>query len=338
MNNKNIFSIQACKRNSIFLEKTFYEYFDYKKLMCMKDRKFQDDNNMCDGNKCLVDKFIKNFEKYCNIKNKAFIKVEYLPPKRENYGRVKAIDAISLLYFRRDFRSFLAKDLYHDIDVENCHFNLLLNVLIKSNYNVEKNFPNLYNYCKYREEIMNQVINYYFPNTTNYKENRKKVKVLFLRLIYLGGEGNWKKDYNIDKDVNKFINGLMIELKEISEIIFKKNYELQLIAKIAIKEGGKNESKNINAKVMAYYLQNLERLLLEAIYEIIINLKDKNGQKIMKENSLVLCYDGLMILKEDLNKIDGDILIKIQNKLKNDFKVYFTLTKKLMDDDNDIFY
>ena len=61
MNNKNIFSIQAYNRDSIFLEKTFYEYFDYEKLLCMKDCKFQDINNMCDGNKCLVDKFIKKF-------------------------------------------------------------------------------------------------------------------------------------------------------------------------------------------------------------------------------------------------------------------------------------
>ena len=157
---------------------------------------------------------LKNFEDNCNIKNNAFIKVKYLPPKRENYGRVKATDAISLLYFRRDFRSFLAKDLYHDIDIENCHFNILLNVLIKNNYDVENNFPNLFNYCESREEMMNQVIDYYFPNSENYEESRRVVKVLFLRLIYLGGEKNWKKDYDIDKKINIFIYGLMMELNK----------------------------------------------------------------------------------------------------------------------------
>ena len=82
---KNIFRLYAYGVNSIFVKKDFYEYFDYNILMKLKEKVNQKKNEMCDGNICLVDKFIENYEVNCNDPDNAFIKVQYLGAKRKGF-------------------------------------------------------------------------------------------------------------------------------------------------------------------------------------------------------------------------------------------------------------
>lgn len=231
-----------------------------------------------------------------NIKNNK-LKVVYKKAKY-GYGRIYPQKSLSLCSLRRQIRHTLSFHQYIDIDVMNCHPELLLQICEHNNIKTKY----LKQYVKNRNEILTEV-------QIEYKCDRDKAKLLFIILAYYGSFDTWISDNNIEKkEPSDFIQDYINELQWIGLKIVKANPELLKAVKDA-------EKKNEKASVVSIFLQEKERQVLEVVYEY---LKSKG---IIVNKECVLCFDGIMILKSKYNsdlleELSQDVLTRLGFKLK----------------------
>jgi hypothetical protein len=220
-------------------------------------------------------------------------KVEY------GLGRVYPKYGLSLCSLRKEVRQTLSLNQYVDIDMENCHPVLLLQICEFNN--VE---------CKYLKQYVNSRKDILLEVQKKYNCSRESSKKLFLRLSYLGGFEGWCEENKIEcTDKLNFIQDFTNELKCIGSEVLKANPELLKIVK-------KLEKKNEKASVMSIFLQEKECLLLEIVYNYL------NSEEFIKKNC-VLCFDGIMIKEhfynpEILNKLSD--IVFTQSKFKINFE------------------
>ena len=244
--------------------------------------------------------------------NKATIK--YNKTKGMKYGRVMPPKALGLCVIRREIRHTLSRDYYIDIDIDNCHPVLLEQICTKN----EIECPYLTKYVNDRDNLLKEVME-------KYNVSRDKAKRLFIRLLYFGSFNEWAKDdaNMMDAIPLDFLTKFKNELSNIGEIIMAANPKLKTIVNDKkLKESPNNEVKiwKVKSSLCSTYLQEIECQLLE----IIFNFSKEKGYII---DNAVLCYDGLMMLKENFNII---ILDEFKNIIfeKTGFKVNFS-TKDL---------
>ena len=107
--------------------------------------------------------------------------VKYRRPKYQ-LGRVYPAKSLSLCSVIREIRHTLAHNKYVDIDIANCHPELLKQICdhnrIKTRY--------LKQYVDNREEILQQT-------QTHYNCSRDEAKRLYIILAYYGAIDTWKK-------------------------------------------------------------------------------------------------------------------------------------------------
>ena len=132
-------------------------------------------------------------------------------------GRVYPQKSLSLCSIRREIRHTLANGKYIDIDIDNCHPVLLLQLCEKNDIDCEC----LTKYVKNRDKHLNQVM-------TKYNVSRDCAKQLFIRLLYFGSFNRWKDDNDIDEDEDElpFIKAFAKELKYIVKDIVDANPKL----------------------------------------------------------------------------------------------------------------
>lgn len=246
-------------------------------------------------------------------KNKAVVK--YKRPKNMSFGRVFPFQALSLYSIRREIRQTLAKGYYADIDIENCHPVILVQIC---EYN---NMPCKYlkRYVNKRNEILNEVME-------AFNVDRETAKKLFIRILYLGSYKKWLKENNkedIDNNICKFIKKLKKEIYAIAETITQANKKIKYEIELSKKENNETEY-DINSCVLSYYLQEYECNILDVIY----NYLCKNGFII--NNNCVLCADGIMIPQD---KYDDSILIKLKEEVYKQTNFMLNFTNKPMDQD-----
>jgi len=166
----------------------------------------------------------------------------------------------------RECRGTICKDFYIDIDIVNCHPVILLQ-FAKRNYNID--LPNVEKYVQNREEYLKTIM----------AENdcdRDQAKQAIISILY-GGCCN--------KD--SFLAELCEEVRNFSKMLFKKpEYK-------ALADSLKNE-KNLYGSFLSYVLQTEERHCMIAMMIML------TGEGFSVD---VLCYDGVMIRKEDNKKI-----------------------------------
>ena len=182
------------------------------------------------------------------IKNNK-LKVSYKRPKYQ-LGRVYPAKSLSLCSVRREIRHTLAHGKYVDIDIANCHPEILKQICdhnkIKTRY--------LKQYVDNRESILEQTQNYYDCS-------RDDAKRLFIILAYYGAIDTWKKT---DKEPFDFILDYQNELKIIGSKIIEANPSL-------IKTVSKLQKKNETGSAVSIFLQEKERIILECIYNYLVS-------------------------------------------------------------------
>ncbi len=235
-----------------------------------------------------------------NIKEN-IIEFTYKKPTHK-WGRLVSFN--SYITLRKEIRHTLAKDLYIDIDIVNCHPTILYQILSHNNITCKE----LKDYIEKRDYKLKQICDTYNVSTDIAKN-------LFIRIIYGGSINEWIKQnklaYNETSEIYKYITAFTNELKNISQIIIQNNPILVQ----DIKKHKELSKKNVwDASYISYYLQEYEERILQIIYKYLI---DNNY---VKNNTLSLCYDGIMILKE---LYTDDLLIKLNNEIKN--KIGFDL-------------
>lgn len=219
--------------------------------------------------------------------------VKYVMTKGISYGRVNPTNALGLFSIRRQIRHTLAINTFTDIDIENAHPSILLQICKANKIECD----NLEDYVVNRNKLIKSAMEYYGVD-------REAVKKLYIKLLYFGSFESWAEELGIDKTATKDIKNFKKEINEIGQIIFNNNKLIQTEVKKK-KKDQKIENYNEVGSVVSYYLQEYERRILETIYFYCVN------QKIIKNNVAVLCADGLMIPTENFNTDLLDVFNKI---------------------------
>ena len=202
----------------------------------------------------------------------------------------------------RKFRGALAKAFYHDIDVANCHFVLMLQVA--KDHGVV--LPTVAHYANpaHREEVLKEVMEFY-------ECGRDSAKQLLLSILNGGGPQAWMHKAKIRQSIRNNINNgtlehleivrsLQGEYQKIRDVMFAK-YASQLDELInqikqdrKFKEFERDDVKELipmtdedyKRKAFSTCLQNEENIVLTAMDEYF----QKEGY-----NVDVLVYDGMMV-------------------------------------------
>ena len=242
---------------------------------------------------------------YCDLYKETGIDIKYI--KYNKYGRyfVKDHKVRSSTIMWNAVRSALFKDTEYDIDIVNCHSNILLDIC-KTNdfYDIDY----LKHYCEKREEVIDlfeidqNLINEYNKNNKSNYDKKDIVKNLITRVLYGGSIDMWKKEFNIDCELPEFITKFIEEIQINTNLIIKNDkrfkdivqYETNRRLEKAKKKYGKSfdiQKFNVNpSKILSIILQEYETLIIMKCFEIVKN----NNFTITSYN-----YDGFQILKQD---------------------------------------
>lgn len=249
-------------------------------------------------------------------------KITYVKSEGKNYGRCLPVRSLGLYNIRRQLRHTLTKDNYVDIDIVNCHPEILLQIAKNNN----DNMPQLEYYVNNREKVLQLVMN-------EYKVDREASKHLFICILYFGTFKNWAKRNNlIDAKPLDIIKNLSKELKTVGNKIYNDN---EILRNDSIEKKGNDFSKNIVGTCVSYYLQEIECQILESVY----NYCKEKGY--IKNNNCVLCADGIMLEKELLNSKSesNSLLSELEDLIKNKFNLILKFKEKEMNEGyNDILH
>ena len=251
------------------------------------------------------------------IDKEGYANVKYTKVKGMEFGRVTPIGALGLFPIRREIRQTLSKSKLIDIDIENAHPVMLLQICEQNNIE----HIHLKKYVNSRPKYLDQIQKTYLASIDDKNKLKDVSKNLFIRLLYLGKIDGWFKDNTLEyKDIkenhsiNKFIFGFEKEMQEIAQKISDKNPLLvELVKKRKNDQNKKNY--NLNGAVMSYFLQEYENQILECMYNYCIK------HKYIINNVCVLCADGFMILKDKfkqelLQELEQEVLTKLGFKIK----------------------
>jgi hypothetical protein len=225
--------------------------------------------------------------------------------KRPKYqlGRVYPNKSLSLCSLRRQIRHTLAVDNYIDIDISNCHPEILNQLCI--HHNIPTKYLN--EYVINRAEILRDTIE-------NYNCSRDDAKKLFISLMYFGSFNSWENGTN--KAPTDFIYNFINELKIISNEFIKANPDIVKIVKAL-------QKKNLPGSVLSIILQEKERIILETVYNSLVE------KKVINNNDCVLCFDGIMVKKA---KYYNKLLDELSDAVLSELKYKLQFVEKEFDD------
>lgn len=227
----------------------------------------------------------------------------------------RKLNGISLITVKSLIKNTLTKDNYFDVDMVNCHYSLLYNICKKNRMNMKY----LYDYVERREEIIQEICD-------KYNKTRKDVKTSFITILFSG------KNYD---SKNEFFNELCKEVNVVRDLVYNSNsVVVNDIKQFKEKKGLKEEDYDIKGTVLSYLLQDKEHSILEETYRFFYDRKLINST-----NNCILCYDGIMIEKD--NSINSSLLLELENYIKDktgfDMKFCFkSLYDKVIDFDTEI--
>lgn len=220
-----------------------------------------------------------------------------------NFGRVYPKDNLGLCTIRREIRHTLTKNKLIDIDIINSGPSIILNICKMNNIK-----------CKYLERYVENRDKYLDQIIKKFNVNKDIAKNLFISLINDGSFEGWIYRNSVKNiDPTKFINKFIKEIKKINELIVQNNPIL--LTEIKNKKDKDKKKTNNNGALISYFYQEIERRILETIF---CYCKSK---LIIKNNIVVLCFDGIMIEKinfyeELINELENIIFEKFNMKLK----------------------
>lgn len=243
------------------------------------------------------------------FKKSNIMDVNYILTSKTGFGRVYPEKSLSLCSIRREIRHTLAKKIYADIDIKNCH-PVLLEQICSANGIAT---PCLTEYVRNRDTIIYENMNYY-------ECTKDDIKDLFIRLLYFGSFKNWASSKQINKEETTFITNFSKELRRVAGFIIGSNEELAT----AVRKQ-KKEKSNIEASVVSLYLQEWERRILECIHHYMLS----NGI-LTQEDCVVLCFDGIMI---PITKYSEELLIQLKQIVFEQLYFDVDFVKKEMTED-----
>jgi hypothetical protein len=244
------------------------------------------------------------------IDTNGYANVKYNKTKDISFGRVFPNKSLGFISIRREIRQTLAKNYYVDIDVENCHPTMLLQIC--EHFGLECKV--IKKYVSNRDKYLKHCIN-------EYGIDREQAKRLFIILLYGGSLDKWYKDNNIeivDNSLTRFLCYFEKTIKAIGNILAANN-------KMIVDELQNKKDEEINNNsIQAYYLQEYEYRVISCVYEYL------NNNNYIVNNDCAICHDGIMIPKDKYNE---KILEELSDEVFNKIGFRLTFTQKEMKQD-----
>jgi phage/plasmid-associated DNA primase len=280
----------------------FEELVDHNKLafILMNEKQIKEDIHRKARDEVELLAYYKKAYKYNDTT--AGVSVCYYQPSNKMFGRYQARGKLSGQGILREVRNTIYADYYYDLDIVNAHPVILL--WLCDHYGIVAS--HLQEYVANREIHISDII------SANPGVTRDEVKAVFLS-INNGGLAS----YTSIKSKTEFLIGYKKELQGVIDSIVT-NFEYFHNTVKSMKES-KGSAFNVNGATISHTLQYVENQLLMIIFKYV---EEHIGDKAYNS---ILCYDGIMILKnyykaEWLNELEhlfGDIHgIDIKLKIK----------------------
>ena len=254
----------------------------------------------------------QQLQQYYNKCKNGIVQVSYHKVAGNPFGRSNPEKSLSLFTIRRQIRHTISKAFYIDVDIKNCHPEILYQICIANNIPCRL----LGEYVRNRQHYLEMVIN-------EYKCTYDQAKVLFIIILYGGGFNKWAETNKIDKTALPIIQDFKDEFSEIAHKILLKNTEIAEAVIKRKKEQGETEF-NLAGSVCSHFLQEYEVRILETLFKYCVE------NKIIQKNCAVLCADGLMIEKEFY---DSSLISTFSQIIREKFGLELQFTTKDMNED-----
>lgn len=250
-------SFRIIPSESIFTSTKFVELVDSKVAEAMLDSKCLRNNEEYRETETMT-RF------HANLDND-HLRVRYTFAKGgDTVGRVYPEHGLSLAFLRSKIRNTLAKG-YVDIDMVNAHPTIALNICEKRGMDV----PTLRYYVENREQALKDVM-------SERGVERKEAKNTFIKVMFGG---------NLDaRERSKVLLGFKADVDKITDAVCESNPDY--VKKYS-------HCDNPRATVVAFLFQDLERQILETVFESLV--EQGAIPKIGERYNAVLCADGIMI-------------------------------------------
>lgn len=239
-------------------------------------------------------------------------KVRYAFSAGKNCGRVYPAKSLGYTTVRKQIRHTFCKGDWTDIDVSNCHPNLL-------NQKFKKQFRVLNDYCEQRPHYFELLKNHFTVSDVQYLNEDDTCKEFFIMCgLYNGSWKSWCEKNGLPNTappdwVNELANemalayqALQIEYHELAQELFD------------------DGSVNHQGSLISWVLQDIERGVLESLVEYFTKNKFINKSK----REVVLAYDGLQLKIQSISKLQ---LAKAQVAIQEATGYELTLTTKPFD-------
>lgn len=248
--------------------------------------------------------------KYLSLIQHGIATVHYHKCGESIWGRSNPDGMVSLFSIRREIRHSIAGKHYTDIDIDNCHPQLLYQLCIQHAIPCEY----LEKYVVNRKAYLEQVQAYY---NIDYDAAKK----LFIILLYGGGFKRWATEVKTDKPELEFIKNFISEFRFIAEVIANRNPLIKADVIERKTKQGKTDY-NLAGVTLSIFLQEIEVRILEEIYLYL------TANNYVQNKNLVLCADGVMLETKDYNPV---LLNDLSVLIKNKFNFNLTFSVKAMD-------
>lgn len=224
--------------------------------------------------------------------NYVTVPVEYKQQNRR--GRFSPVKSQGLATIARQMRWTLGKGILTDIDIKNCHPEIL-NQLIEKFGKYNNDIPE-----QDRLLSKNETLSYYIDNreevlTTVQSElnqagvkgvNRDMAKQYLLKLMNQGGKGRFFDKLKKDSFIRRYYDDIQTTLKE----MYHDMTQHDIYKPLKFKDDSKKKTTKTHlGSTSNHFLIYYENLILQAMVEKVTEL----GKKVA-----VLSYDGMMIFRE----------------------------------------
>lgn len=254
-----------------------------------------------------LNKYYQRTKKLDSDSNLGYVNVLYKQINKR--GRYFAKGGLSLQSLPREIRATISNEYYYDIDMVNAH-PVILSHICKTKLEYDAKYLN--EYINDRDQIINDIVKL---NPTKSYEDIKK-----LILVILNGGYDSISNYKLTKWISKFKH----EIDTIHTLIIK-HYPKTYNRVKQLKKKNNNEF-NIEGSVMNHVLCDWENAILESIIEYLKN-------NLIITDNYVCCFDGIMILKSDLEDSDMDVeelIDNLQNHIFDEYDIVIKLKQKEM--------
>lgn len=212
----------------------------------------------------------------------AFVSEWYLA--KHGWGRIYPKDYLSMSVFHRPTRHTLCNKYLVDLDLVNCHYELVLSYMNRVGLD-----------SRWISEYCHNVYQYRLNVAEHYGVSRDAAKALFIRLIYGGSIDGWLIENNItNKEPLQILGGIESELAGFITMVWEGNQHIY--ADIVSSKPDYFKSCSLAKKqktIMSFWCQSIERYIQESCITYLVTKYN------LRVSKFIPCQDGFMMTKTD---------------------------------------